>query len=63
MHNFLFLKREAPDMFSIERGKISDYMIRIASSRANDQVKVKLIFIMSVADLKKKILLCQKSPN
>ncbi|RLN25477.1 hypothetical protein C2845_PM07G20310 [Panicum miliaceum] len=29
--------REAPDMFPIERDEISNYMIRIASSRANDQ--------------------------
>lgn len=37
-------------MFPIERGEICNYMIRISSSRANDQVK--LIFIMSVIDLK-----------
>jgi hypothetical protein len=36
-------------MFPIERGEICNYMIRISSSRANDQVK--LIFIMSVIDL------------
>ncbi|KXG40186.1 hypothetical protein SORBI_3001G504800, partial [Sorghum bicolor] len=53
--------REAPDMFSIERGKISDYMIRIASSRANDQdVNNKVMALIVCAEAQKALDLASR---
>nr|CAB3488455.1 unnamed protein product [Digitaria exilis] len=46
--------REPPDMFPIERDEISNYMIRTASSRANDQdVNNKVMVLVVCAEAQK----------